>query len=125
VPLSRSLARFNKHVTNRVMGPLAGWAPGFAIVQHVGRKTGRDYETPVNVFHHGDMFVFALTYGGGSWVENVLAAGGCSIRTQGHTVQLTEPARYVDPARKDVPAPVRWILGILDVDEFLSLRVVP
>lgn len=104
------------------MGLVAGWAPGFAIVQHVGRETGRDYETPINVFHQGDVFVFALTYGGGSWVENVLAAGGCSIRTRGRTVRLTEPERYTDPARKDVPAPVRWILGMLDVNEFLSLR---
>lgn len=123
MPLSRRLARFNKHFTNRIVGLVAGWAPGFAIVQHVGKKTGRAYETPVNVFRRGDLYVFALTYGGGSWVDNVLAAGGCSVRTRRRTIRLTEPVRYTDPTRGDVPAPVRWILEMLDVDEFLSLRV--
>lgn len=122
VPLSRRLARFNKHVTNRVTRPVAGWAPGFAVVQHSGRKTGREYRTPVNVFRHEDGYLIPLTYGGGSWVDNVMSAGGCSIQTQGHTIRVGDAERFTDPTREGVPTPVRWILKALDVTEFLFLR---
>ena len=32
---------------------IAGRAPGFGIIHHVGRKSGRRYETVVNVFRDG------------------------------------------------------------------------
>jgi len=46
----RTLAAFNLAVTNRITGRFAGWLPGFGIVTHLGRKSGRVYRTPVNVF---------------------------------------------------------------------------
>ena len=74
--LGRRVARFNRLVTNRVTGPLAPWLPGFGIVVHTGRESGREYRTPVNVFRYQGAFVVALTYGSGAdWVRNVLAAG--------------------------------------------------
>ena len=123
MPLSRRVARFNKHVTNHVTGPFAGRLPGFAVVTHVGRRSGTAYHTPVNVFRDGNRYVFALTYGpGADWVRNVLAAGGCEIRTRGKTVSLVDPAVFTDSARRPVPIPARWILGLVHVDEFLALR---
>lgn len=124
MPLPRKLAVFNKHVTNRITRLVAGWAPGFGIVHHVGRKTGHEYRTPVNVFRRDGRYLIALTYGGGSWVENVLAADGCTFETRGQRLELGDPERYTDPDRRGVPAPVRWILGLLHVDEFLSLGTV-
>jgi hypothetical protein len=41
MPAPRSLARFNKRFTNRLTSKVAGHLPGFAIVSHVGRKSGR------------------------------------------------------------------------------------
>src|SRR5919107_658451 len=68
----KGLARFNRRVTNRVLGPLAQRLPGFGIVIHVGRRSGAVRRTPVNVFHRGDRYVIALTYGADSqWVRNV------------------------------------------------------
>jgi deazaflavin-dependent oxidoreductase (nitroreductase family) len=123
MPISRRVARFNKHVTNHATGPFAGRLPGFALVTHVGRRSGTVYRTPVNVFRDGDRYVFALTYGSrAEWVRNVLAAGGCEIRTRGRTVDLAEPELFTDPKRGAVPIPARWILGLIDVDEFLALR---
>jgi deazaflavin-dependent oxidoreductase (nitroreductase family) len=104
------------------MLPLAGWAPGFAIIHHVGRNSGRRYQTPVNVFRHGDSYVIPLTYGEGEWVKNVIAAGGCSIRTRGREVALAFPRLFRDPQRDAVPSPVGAILGVVDVDEFLALK---
>src|SRR5438309_10525759 len=74
----KSLARFNLAVTNRITGQFAGWLPGFGIITHVGRKSGKVYSTPVNVFRAPNGFEVAVTYGRESeWVKNVLAAGGC------------------------------------------------
>jgi deazaflavin-dependent oxidoreductase (nitroreductase family) len=122
MPLSRGVARFNVRVTNKVTRPFAGRLPGFGVVRHVGRRSGKAYETPVNLFRDGDRYVVALTYGAGSeWVKNVLAAGGCEVRTRGSTVEVTDPVVFRDPERKAVSAPARWALGGLDVTEFLSL----
>ena len=124
MPLPRSLASFNKRVTNKITGPFAAWLPGFGVVTHVGRRSGREYRTPVNTFRRGDEYVFVLTYGSGSdWVKNVEAAGGCTMKTRGRIVGLTAPRRFTDPARSRVPRPVRAVLRLIDVDEFLSMRV--
>ena len=124
MPFPRRLARFNRHVSNRLMRHVAGWAPGFAILMHVGRRSGHQYETPVNAFCTGDRYVFALTYGESDWVKNVLAAGSCRIRTRRHEVELTDPERLQDPGRRLVPVPARWILKLINVEDFLSLREV-
>ena len=50
MPIPKRVAHFNKRVTNRVTRHIAGWMPGFAIVTHVGRRSGRTYRTPVNIF---------------------------------------------------------------------------
>jgi deazaflavin-dependent oxidoreductase (nitroreductase family) len=122
MPIPRRIAHFNRRVTNRVTRHLAGWMPGFAIVIHVGRRSGRIYNTPVNVFRDRDRYVFALTYGPESdWVRNVLAAGGCKIKTRRQVVELCDPQLFTDPTRRLVPAPARWILGLVNVDEFMAL----
>jgi deazaflavin-dependent oxidoreductase (nitroreductase family) len=115
------MARFNKSATNRLTRHIAGWAPGFALVHHVGRRSGRTYETPVNVFRRGDTYRFALTYGEGEWVRNVIAADGCEIRTRRKTVALADPRLYRDADRTGIPIPARWILGAVRVDQFLSM----
>jgi deazaflavin-dependent oxidoreductase (nitroreductase family) len=123
VPLPRALARFNLKVTNPILGRVAGRLPGFAIVTHVGRRSGSRRTTPVNLFHDGDRYVIALTYGLDSqWVKNVIAAGGCDVLTRGRTIHLVDPQLVHDPARNLVPAPVRAILSAANVEHFLVLR---
>lgn len=122
MPAPRWLARFNERVTNRITGPVAPRLPGFGVVVHVGRKTRRRYRTPVNVFPTDNGFVIALTYGKDSnWVQNVLAAGGCRLETGGRAWRLTNPRLVHDPQRRSMPPPVRVILGLLNVDDFLRL----
>lgn len=123
VPLPKSLARFNKKVTNRVAGLVAGWAPGLGIIHHVGRKTGNRYETVVNVFRRESGYLFALTYGETEWLANVVAAGQCELETRGKRYTLVDPVVHTDPERRDVPAPVRVILGLVDVEQFLTMRI--
>jgi deazaflavin-dependent oxidoreductase (nitroreductase family) len=122
VPLPRPIARFNRHVTNRLTRPLAGYLPHFGIVIHKGRRTGKLYRTPVNVFSRPGGYLVALTYGPDSdWVRNVLAAGGCSVQTRGRTLQLTAPRLIHDERRLAVPAPLRLVGALGNVSDFLDL----
>jgi deazaflavin-dependent oxidoreductase (nitroreductase family) len=123
MPGPRWLARANKRVTNRILGPLAPYLPGFGVVTHVGRRSGREYRTPVNVFPQSGRCTIALTYGPESeWVRYVLAAGGCRIETRGRSVELGAPRLVHDEARMAVPPPVRVVLGLLGVADFLVLE---
>jgi deazaflavin-dependent oxidoreductase (nitroreductase family) len=118
----KTLARFNLAVTNRITGQFAGWLPLFGIMSHVGRKSGKIYRTPVNVFRTPNGFVIALTYGRESeWVKNVLAAGGCELQTRGRHYRLSDPMIVHDPTRKQFPWPVRAVLGIVGANEFMNL----
>lgn len=70
-----------KHTLNPVTlrAARAGRGP-FAIVRHVGRKTGRTYETPLILARLGDDFVAELTYGPEvAWYRNIVAAGRCAV----------------------------------------------
>ena len=111
-------------MTNRITLRVAWWIPGFAIVNHTGRSTGRTYRTPVNVFRDGSRYVFALTYGAHSdWVQNVIAAGGCVIETRRRRIELVDPERFTDPTRRLVPVPARWILRLLAVNDFIAISI--
>ncbi len=123
MPLPKTLARFNRVVTNPVLGHAARRLPGFAIVTHRGRRSGRVHRTPVNLFRAGDRYVIALTYGADSqWVRNVLAAGGCSVETRRRHIPLVDPEIVHDPRRALVPGPVRAMLGVANVSDFMVLR---
>ena len=124
MPLPKRLARFNLVATNRVLGPLARRLPYFAVVSHVGRRSGRAYRTPVNLFRTSDdRYVIALMYGSDSqWVHNVLAAGAVDVETRGRVLHLVDPTVVVDPRRSIVPSAVRPFVGLVDVSEFMLLR---
>ncbi|MGO9085926.1 MAG: hypothetical protein ACLQBK_11920 [Candidatus Sulfotelmatobacter sp.] len=55
----RWLAKINIAFTNRITGLFAGWLPGFGILTHVGRKSGKVYRTPINVFRASNGFILA------------------------------------------------------------------
>lgn len=122
MPLSRMVARFNRSGLNHITRRIAPYVPGFGVVVHRGRKSGKAYRTPVNAFAKPGGYLFALTYGkDADWVRNVLAAGQCDLLTRGHLVHLTAPTMVHDPDRRQVPAAVRTILGAIEVDDFLQM----
>jgi deazaflavin-dependent oxidoreductase (nitroreductase family) len=123
MPLSRRMAAFNHRVTNRVLGRFATVAPGFGVIVHRGHRSGRAYRTPVNVFRSPAGYVVALTYGPeAGWVRNVLAAGGCELETRGRRLALDAPRLFHDERRRAVPAPLRAVLRLAGVADFLELR---
>ena len=120
----RWLAKINIAFTNRITSLFAGWLPGFGILTHVGRKSGKVYRTPINVFRASNGFIIALTYSSQSeWVKNVLAAGGCELRTRGKKYQLSEPKVMRDATRRRFPIPVRTVLRIVGADEYMELSI--
>jgi deazaflavin-dependent oxidoreductase (nitroreductase family) len=122
VVIPKQVAQFNRVVTNRVSSLVAGWLPGFGIVEHMGRRSGHPYRTPVNVFRTPDGYVIALTYGSDTdWVKNVLAAGGCSLQVRGRRVRLSNARIVTEEDRRPAPAVVRQMLRLLSVTEFLYL----
>jgi deazaflavin-dependent oxidoreductase (nitroreductase family) len=120
----RWLAKINIIFTNRITSLFAGWLPGFGILTHVGRKSGKVYRTPVNVFRAPNGFVIALTYSSQSeWVKNVLAADGCELRTRGEKYQLSSPKVVLDPTRQRFPIPVRLVLRLVGANEYMELAI--
>src|SRR5262249_60485906 len=112
---------FSRHVTNRLLGGLATRLPGFGVVLHTGRRSGRRYRTPVNVFRTPNGYLFALTYGSGAeWVKNVVVAKGCELVTRGRTERLVNPRVFRDDRRGRVPVQIRAALGLGAAARFAS-----
>jgi deazaflavin-dependent oxidoreductase (nitroreductase family) len=121
--LGRGMARFNLRVTNRLTRPPARRLPGFGVVVHRGRRSGRTYETPVNVFRADGGYVVALTYGAeAEWVKNVVAAGGCELIVHGRRLRAEAPQVFRDDKQSAAPRAVRPILRFMRVTEFLRLE---
>jgi deazaflavin-dependent oxidoreductase (nitroreductase family) len=126
MPIPRVVGKWNKVGLNRVTRRIAPWMPGLGVVVHRGRRTGRAYQTPVNVFATEDGYVLALTYGPDTdWVKNVLAAGGCELRTGGRVIRLTAPRLFHDETRRGIRPLERRVLRVIGVADFLSLKVAP
>jgi deazaflavin-dependent oxidoreductase (nitroreductase family) len=120
------LTRVNLVFGNRIMKPLASYAPWFGVIEHVGRSSGTVRQTPLMAFQRPrGRWVIALTYGPDvQWLKNVLASGDCRIFSMGRWRTLAAPHRFSDPKRRGVPWPVRPALALLHVQEFVELREV-
>jgi deazaflavin-dependent oxidoreductase (nitroreductase family) len=124
LPAPRSIARFNKRFTNKLTSKVAGYLPGFAIVSHVGRRSGRTYRTPVNAFRTDSEYIIALTYGAESdWVRNVLAAGWCELQTRGRRVRVFDPRINTDRSKGWAPLPVKLTLGLINAPQYMKLSL--
>jgi deazaflavin-dependent oxidoreductase (nitroreductase family) len=112
--------------TTRVVNPFTrlfvAWLPWFGVLRYRGRRSGKAYRIPMNVFPHGERYVFALTYGSQvQWVKNVLAAGEAEVEKRGRRTHLAHPRVFVDRRQSQVPLPIRLILRLMRVQEFLEM----
>jgi deazaflavin-dependent oxidoreductase (nitroreductase family) len=63
-----------------------------SVVRHLGRRSGRTYQTPVVAVEHDDSFLIALPYGQHTdWLRNVLAAGKATVVTHGRAYDVDQP----------------------------------
>lgn len=116
----------NKRVTNKLLIHIAGKRFGhFAVLGHVGRKSGRVYRIPIIAEPFQNGFVIALTYGRKvDWYENVAAKGDCSLRWKNSDYQLIHP-EFIDreTGLKAFPAMVRSGLRMMGIQDFLKLEI--
>lgn len=118
------VARLNRHVTNPIQRLWAGRAPTFGILEHVGRKSGKTYRTPLTVFTTDEGFAVLLTYGPDrDWLKNITAAGGGRMTRRGHTVAVTDP-RVVSKteAARHVTGRAAKVFPRLPFDDAVLLR---
>lgn len=121
--LPSHIRAFNKHILNPLLGRVARSAHGpFALVRHVGRKSGKLYETTIIVFPAADGFVIALTYGPEvDWYRNVLAAGRCEIlwHQQTYAIERITPITRA-AAQPLLRQPMQSILRLVRTEDFVT-----
>jgi deazaflavin-dependent oxidoreductase (nitroreductase family) len=115
--LKNTLNRVTRRAARRGGGP-------FSLIRHVGRRSGRTYETPVILAKVPEGFVAELTYGEDvDWFRNIEAAGGCVVVHGGkeYRVDAVEPLDAAT-ARAAFPPLGRAILTATRRADFRLLR---
>ncbi len=114
-----------KHTLNPLTRRIASSSFGpFSIVRHVGRRSGKFYETPIIASRASDGFVIELTYGRDvDWHKNLLAAGGCTIIWHGreYAINKIEPLD-AETGLAAFPPPARLILRLAGKKDFEKLK---
>ena len=92
-PLRDAVRTFNKYLLNPSMLHLAGRKHWYAaVIRHTGRRSGKNYATPVVADRVADGFILPLPYGTGvDWLRNVLASGQATVTVGGQTYDVAEP----------------------------------
>jgi len=123
--LKRAWFRVLDHTLNpiTIRAAKAGRGP-FSLVKHVGRKSGKHYETPIIVAPVEGGFVGELTYGDDvAWYRNSVAANGCVLVVDGvdHVIDGIERIS-AEQGLAAFPAPQRAILKLLRRRHFVLFR---
>lgn len=123
--IKRRFLRLLDTTLNRLTRRLARSGRGpFALVRHVGRKSGKTYETPLILARAPAGFIAELTYGTDvNWYRNIVAAGECVVVFGGdeHRVDRIEPCDR-DTAMRAYGFPAAFVLRVLRRHEFRLLR---
>lgn len=93
-------------------------------MRHVGRRSGKSYETPIIVAPEGKDFIIALTYGPTvDWYRNVTAAEHGTIIWQGKTIAVGKPEQ-MNPASgiQAFSALERFVLRRIDLQYFVRVK---
>jgi deazaflavin-dependent oxidoreductase (nitroreductase family) len=101
-----------------------GWIGIWGTIEHVGRKSGKGYRTPIAVLSSGQLLIVPLPFGSATqWVRNVLEARGCVIRWLGRDTEVTEPriADWVE-VKPLIPRILRPIIRLVGIGHFLVAR---
>jgi len=126
---AHAMLRLGTRLLNPIILSFAGsrYLPVFAVIHHLGRRSGRTYSTPVAARKITDGFIIPLTFGQrADWFRNVQAAGGCTIRWKGADYPLLEP-EVVDraTARPAFHPLERVLMPVIGIEQFVRLRSAP
>jgi hypothetical protein len=125
-PVIDAVRAFNKRFLNPAMMKLAGRRHWYAaVIRHKGRRSGKEYATPIWAEPTEDGFLVPLPYGEGvDWLRNVLEAVRCTIRAKGVDYPVGEleviEASVAEPMLPRYP---RVLFGIYGVRSYLRAWV--
>ena len=125
---NKRLRTFVKHFVNPLLRNFAHASHGpFALLRHVGRRSGKTYEIPIMVWPLEDGFVIVLTYGPHvDWLRNLQAAGQGSLlwHKQEYVFRKPEPidAKTAEPA---LPPFLKQVLRLRGAHDFVKLSSQP
>lgn len=89
-PLLRPL--YKRFLNPKALRDAAAGTTRWAVIHHVGRRSGVAYDTPVDAQRTANGVLIALVYGAGAdWCRNILAAGHCTLTLDGEELALTAP----------------------------------
>jgi len=114
------LKRFND-VTRRMSGSRRST---LGLLTHVGRRSGREYQTSLGVNAYRDGFLVPLTYGPRTdWYRNLMTAGTGTLAWKGQTYQVERPQLVSgrEPMRA-WPIGSRITLRLAGIHDFVWLR---
>ena len=120
-----AVRRFNRSVSNPRQMTTAGSPGAYAsVIRHVGRTSGREFETPIGAVATEDGFVVALPYGtNADWLKNLLASESATIVDEGNTYRVDQPTVVpMAEALDDFPPNERRMLKVFGVNECLRVR---
>ena len=129
-PRARRLIRSAARVVNPLVLRFAGGRhlPVLGVLHHRGRRTGREYATPLGIRPAaGGGFVMPLTFGEeAGWYRNIRAAGRCVVTWRGRDHTVTDPV-IVDRAAAlpAFPRYERLALRLVGIEQFVWLRDAP
>ncbi|MEU5877737.1 nitroreductase family deazaflavin-dependent oxidoreductase [Spirillospora sp. NPDC047279] len=116
VLVPRPVRRFNRVVTNRVQGVWAPYLLPWAVIVHRGRRTGREYRTPVTAFRSGDRILVGLPYGADTdWVRNLVVRGHGGVERAGRVRRISNPRVLDSSSAGELPAPARHAVRYMDM----------
>ena len=124
-PLLRAIRTSNKYLLNPVMGRLAGRKNSYAAaIRHTGRRSGKQYSTPIGADRVPDGYIIPLAYGTRvDWLQNVLAAGRATVSAEGETHDVTEPELIDAATALPMLSPKRRrSFERLGIDQYLKVR---
>jgi deazaflavin-dependent oxidoreductase (nitroreductase family) len=91
-PIQNALRLFTRATRPLALRSAGKEGSNTSVVRHVGRRSGRTYQTPVTAARHDDTFLIALPYGKRTdWLKNVLAKGSATIVANGNAYQVDRP----------------------------------
>jgi deazaflavin-dependent oxidoreductase (nitroreductase family) len=109
IPIPWIVRQWIKVGLNRITRHIARGCP--ASVRSSIVRSGRLYQTPVNMFASEDGYALAPTYGPDTdWLKNVMAEGGRELRARGRVIPVVSPRLFHDEARRNIRSLERQVL---------------
>ena len=118
------LRKFNRAILNPITRLIAGHF-FYSLIFHVGRRSGKEYTTPVVAAKKGEFIFIPLPYGSNTdWFLNLKAKGECIVKIKGQHYCSIQP-EIVDSstALLAFPTALQKAFERASITQYLRLRI--